>query len=176
MVGLTKKTIQRYETGEIRATYERLSELADALGIEVSKLLDGTGALTASNSQMELIPVYENISCGNGCLALETPTAYEATPKEWLNSGDYFYIRAKGDSMTGVRIHEGDLLLIRQQPVVEDGEIAAVIIDGKAMLKRVYYRDGKLILQSENPNYPPEIVTEGDVRIIGKLKKIVIDM
>jgi repressor LexA len=66
--------------------------------------------------------------------------------------------------------------LIRQQPVVEDGEIAAVIIDGKAMLKRVYYRDGKLILQSENPNYPPEIVTEGDVRIIGKLKKIVIDM
>ena len=123
-----------------------------------------------------LLPIVGRIACGNGQLAYQDIEGYEATPKEWLNGGEYFYLRAKGNSMTGARINDGDLLLIRKQPAVEEGEIAAVIINDEAMLKRVYFRDGKLILQSENPNFPPEIVTEGDVTIIGKLKKLIVNM
>lgn len=71
--------------------------------------------------------------------------------------------------MVGVRIYEGDLLLIRKQPAVDDGEIAVVLINDEAYLKRVYYRDDKLILQSENPKYPPIIADTSETIIIGKL-------
>src|SRR5690606_39970820 len=96
-----------------------------------------------------------------------------------ITGGEYFYRRAEGDSMVGARIHDGDLLLIRKQPDVADGEIAAVLIDDEAMLKRVYRQNGLLVLQSENPNYPPIVVdpknNPRNIRIIGKLKKVVID-
>lgn len=78
--------------------------------------------------------------------------------------------------MAGARIQEGDLLLIRKQPEVEKGEIAAVLIEGDAVLKRVYLNNNQMVLQSENPKYPPVFAPPTDVRIIGKLKKIVIDV
>lgn len=121
------------------------------------------------------IPIVGQISCGSGGVAYEEIEGYEDTPTSWLNGGKYFYLRAKGDSMTNARIYDGDLVLIRRQPEVEDGEIAAVLIDDIAVLKRVYKREDTLILQSENPNYPPKIVKD-DVKILGKLKKIVINM
>ena len=73
--------------------------------------------------------------------------------------------------MTGAGINDGDLLLIREQRDVENGEIAAVIIDGEAQLKKVYKDNDRIVLQSENPNYPPDIKTSGDIKIIGKLKR-----
>lgn len=79
--------------------------------------------------------------------------------------------------MVGARIYEGDLLLIRRQPTVENGEIAAVIIDGEdAVLKRVFNNGDQLVLQSENPNYRPIIVSVKNVRIVGKLKKVIISI
>lgn len=102
---------------------------------------------------------------------------YEVTPKAWLNGGEYFYLKSKGDSMINARIFEGDLLLIRQQPDVENGEIAAVIINGEeAVLKRVHRNGDQLVLQSENPAYQPIFVPPHEARIIGKLKKIVINV
>jgi len=178
-VGLTKKTIQRYENGEIRISMDRLNEIAQALNVDISVLLEGTQdflGLNVDDIETINIPIYGNISCGNGLLVMESPVGYESTPKSWLNGGEYFYLRAKGDSMTGARIFEGDLLLIRKQPIVEDGDIAAVVIEDECVMKRVYYRDGSLILQSENPKYPPIVISEGNVRIVGKLKKIVINM
>ena len=79
--------------------------------------------------------------------------------------------------MVNARIHDGDLVLIRKQDDVDDGNIAAVLIDDNVYLKRVYKSSGKLVLQSENPAYPPmvyEANNEYDCRIIGKLKRIVI--
>lgn len=122
------------------------------------------------------LPIVGSISCGNGVLAYEDIEGYEDTPKSWLNGGEYFYLRAKGDSMINARIHDGDLLLIRQQDSVETGEIAAVLIDGDALLKRIYIEGNTVILQSENPNYNP-IIVDGNkiIKIIGKLKKVVLN-
>lgn len=78
--------------------------------------------------------------------------------------------------MAGARINDGDLLLIRKQPDVENGEIAAVQINDEAVLKRVFKSNGTIVLQSENVNYEPIICQEGTVLILGKLKKIVIDV
>ena len=122
------------------------------------------------------LPIVGAVSCGNGVLAYEDIEGYEDTPKSWLNGGKYFYLRAKGDSMINARINEGDLLLIREQEEVENGEIAAVRIDGDAVLKRVYKKDNTLILQSENPKYEPIIVNgNSNIQIIGKLKKVVLN-
>ena len=84
-----------------------------------------------------------------------------------------FCLTAKGDSMINARIYDGDYVFCRAQPSVENGEIAAVVIGDEATLKRVYYypEEGKLVLNAENPKYPP-IVYVGEelnkTRIIGK--------
>lgn len=72
--------------------------------------------------------------------------------------------------MIGARIKDGDLVYIRQQSDVENGEIAAVLIGSEATLKRVYKKPGYIVLQPENPAYEPIIVTAADepVRILGK--------
>ncbi len=77
--------------------------------------------------------------------------------------------------MINAHITDGALLLIRRQNDVDNGEIAAVLIDGEAVLKRVYKTEDTIILQSENPMYKPIILKRNDmkdVRIIGKLKKL----
>lgn len=122
------------------------------------------------------LPIVGSISCGEGAIAYQEIEAYEDTPRAWLNGGEYFYLRAKGDSMIGARIHEGDLLLIRVQEEVENGEIAAVLIGDDAVLKRVFKTDTALVLQSENPKYDPIIVDKhSDIKVIGKLKKVVLN-
>ena len=84
-----------------------------------------------------------------------------------------FCLKAKGDSMIGARIYDGDIVFIRKQPMVEDGEIAAAIIDDEATLKRVYYDQeaGVLQLFAENPQYKTMRFSGEEldhIRIIGK--------
>jgi len=82
-----------------------------------------------------------------------------------------FALRVKGDSMVGARIHDGDIVFIRRQEDVADGQIAAVIVDGEATLKRVYHVKNGLQLLSENPKYPPMMFTLeecGCIRILGR--------
>ena len=128
--------------------------------------------------ELTKLPIVGAVSCGNGMLAYQEIEGYEEVPTSWLNGGEYFFVRAKGDSMINARIMDGDLLLIRRQEDVESGEIAAVLIDDEIVLKRVYKTNGTIILQSENPKYQPIVVQKSDmknVRIIGKLKKVVLN-
>lgn len=82
-----------------------------------------------------------------------------------------FCLRVKGDSMINARICDEDIVFIRKQPDVNDGEIAAVLIDNEATLKRVYKKKGEIILVAENPAYKP-LVYKGEelneIRILGK--------
>jgi len=172
-IGVTKKTIQRYEIGEIKIDMNRLGDLANALDVKVSELMRGTEPFNEirKDADLVLLPIVGRICCGNGSLAYEDIEGSEPVPKKWVSGGKFFYLRAKGDSMTGAGINDGDLLLIREQRDVENGEIAAVIINGEAQLKKVYKDNDRIVLQSENPNYPPDIKTSGDIKIIGKLKR-----
>ncbi|MGG3893138.1 transcriptional repressor LexA [Geobacillus stearothermophilus] len=176
-VGLTKKTIRRYETGEIRIINDRVLAIADALDIDPADLYEGTDIVEFTD-EVDKLPIVGAISCGNGNIAYEAIEGYEEVPKSWIRGGKYFFLRAKGDSMINARIMDGDLLLIRRQDDVENGDIAAVLIDGEAVLKRVYKTDDTIILQSENPAYKPIILRKDDmknIRIIGKLKKVVLN-
>lgn len=166
-----------YEKGTDNIKLSTLRKLADYFNVPIDYLVDDEieDRTISVIGEMVNIPIVGRISCGNGSVAYENVEGYESVPKEWVTGGDHFFLRAKGDSMIGARIHEGDLLLIRKQDTVENGEIAAVIINGEeAVLKRVYKHDGMIVLHSENPNYPPKFCPPNEVRIIGKLKMNVI--
>ena len=176
-VGLTKKTIRRYETGEIRIINDRVLAIADALDVDPSDLYEGTDVIETTDN-VEKLPIVGAVSCGNGVIAYEEIEGYEEVPSSWIRGGKYFFLRAKGDSMINAHITDGALLLIRRQDDVENGEIAAVLIDDEAVLKRIYKSGDTIILQSENPNYQPIIINKNDmkdIRIIGKLKKVVLN-
>ena len=82
-----------------------------------------------------------------------------------------FVLRARGDSMINARIYDGDIVFIKSQPDVENGQIAAVVIDDEATLKRVYKQNSFITLQSENPAYPPLVISSSsgkNVKIIGR--------
>ncbi len=185
-IGVEHNTVSNYETGKNRPGNDVLFTIAQVLGISINDLFPPTkGSLSVSikdqeqpygHASLTMLPIVGRISCGDGVLAYEDIEGYEPVPDEWLNGGEHFCLRAKGDSMIGARIHEGDLLLIRQQPDVENGEIAAVLISDEAVLKRVYRNDNQLVLQSENPNYPPIFSPPVGAIVLGKLKKIIINV
>ena len=102
----------------------------------------------------ELLPRVGQIACGEPILAEQNIEDYDRVPMEW---GAQFTLICAGDSMVP-RIQDGDVVAIRKQPSVENGEIAAVRIGDEATLKHVYYSPDKLILQPENPAFPPIVL------------------
>lgn len=118
--------------------------------------------------QMDKIPLIGTIACGSPILAEEHIEGYIDIPKHIQAD---FALSCKGDSMINARIFDGDVVYIRQQDTVENGEIAAVLIDDEATLKRVRLFDDHISLEPENPQYRP-IVLWGEemntVRILGK--------
>lgn len=118
--------------------------------------------------EMRKIPLVGSIACGEPILAEENIDEYISIPKDL--AGD-FALTCKGDSMINARIFDGDIVYIRQQETVENGEIAAVLIDNEATLKRVRLFDDHIVLEPENPMYKPFVYWNEDmnaVRILGK--------
>ena len=116
------------------------------------------------------LPLLGEIACGEPIFADEQKGEYVITD-EGVNAD--FCLKAKGDSMIGARINDGDIVFVQACSIVDDGEIAAVIIDNEATLKRVYYyrEQNKLVLSAENPRYAPFVYENEEldrVRIIGR--------
>ncbi|MCX8045739.1 MAG: transcriptional repressor LexA [Anoxybacillus gonensis] len=178
LLGTTKQTVSRYEIGERKANQDVLFKLSEIFKVSIDDFFPSKKENEVKSIVFTKLPIVGAVSCGNGVLAYQEIEGYEEVPTSWLNGGEYFFLRAKGDSMINARIMDGDLLLIRRQEDVESGEIAAVLIDDEIVLKRVYKTNGTIILQSENPKYQPIVVQKSDmknVRIIGKLKKVVLN-
>ena len=113
-------------------------------------------------------PRLGRIACGQPMRAEENLETYDEVPE---NIQCDFTLKCEGDSMIGARINDGDIVYIRQQPDVENGEIAAVCWNNEMTLKRVYKNKDSVILQAENPLYSPIAITGSDLEyfsIIGK--------
>lgn len=118
--------------------------------------------------KMRKIPLIGSIACGSPILAEEHIEDYIDIPSH-IHAD--FSLTCKGDSMINARIFDGDIVYIRQQDTVESGEIAAVLIESEATLKRVLIYDDHIILAPENPTYKPIICWHEEmntVRILGK--------
>lgn len=116
------------------------------------------------------LPLLGEIACGEPIFANEERESYI---EAGTNIQADFCLKAKGDSMINARIHDGDVIFIRKQEMVANGDIGAVIIDESATLKRVFYYpdDKKLVLQAENPKYEPLVYIGEEldhVHILGK--------
>jgi repressor LexA len=184
-LGVSKQTYSHYENEKRKPGLEMILKLGEIYDVNIQSIFNGdeysSELMQKPPETYEVGPVVYldvvgSISCGNGTYAYQDIEGQEATPRDWLNGGNYFYLRAKGDSMIGERIMDGDLLLIRQQDEVENGEIAVVIINDEAVLKKVTKTNEVVILESANPKYPTKVfsIADNNVRIIGKLKQILI--
>lgn len=172
MVGLSFQQISSYETGHRRPPRDRIPRLAEVLRIPVEEFFDPEdlpeNAYPATDDMVS-IPVIAQVNAGLPRMALESYEETEPVAAHLVSGGDYFWLRVEGDSMIGIGIRPGALVLVRRQPDVNDGEIAVVDVDDEgATLKRVYRLNGQLLLVSENPSYPPMTVPASKARIIGK--------
>lgn len=174
-LGTTRQTIHRYENGTINnIPKDKILTLADTLGTTPSELMGWESATEQYDNILPIrkknLPMLGRIACGEPIYASEEHESY-CIADDGLDAD--FCLRASGESMTGARIYDGDVVFIRMQSSVDNGEIAAVIIGDEATLKRVYYypEEEKLVLSPENPRYAP-LVYVGDelasVRILGK--------
>lgn len=173
LFGANKTTYNRYESGDIKSMP---ADLIDS----ISKKFDINPAWLMGYENVDKymihekvklnvrrLPVLGKIAAGIPIVAQEDLIDYEYVPE---NIKADFCLKVQGDSMIGARILDGDLVYIRQQPDVETGEIAAVLVNGEeATLKRVYKLNGTIVLRSENPNYPEQIYDKKDnITILGK--------
>ena len=184
LLDTTRQSISRYENGERKANQDLLFELASIFKVSlddffpVRNLYDQTNIIKVTPENMVAIPVIGTIACGDPILADENIIGYRYHLKDKLPKGQTFYLTVKGDSMEP-KIPDGSDVLIRMQDDVEDGEIAAVLVNGdsEATLKRVKKQGDIVMLVAENTNYAPYIITEHNpARILGKAVGVSFDL
>ena len=177
MVGYRdRSSIAKVEAGLVDLPQSKISALAKALNTNIMFLLERTDDESPEYCHPDNIipmpatrelPLLGNIACGEPILAEENLDGTVSCPEHVAAD---FALRCKGDSMINARIFDGDIVYIRQQPQVDDGQIAAVLIGDEATLKRVRLFSDHISLEPENPQYRP-IVLWGEematVRILG---------
>lgn len=174
-IGVSRQTVHRYENGTInnipRAKIDRMAALFHITGATLLGYAEPAfpydNALPVGKRRL---PLLGEIACGEPRYADEEQGSVVVSEQSPMAD---FCLRARGDSMVGARIHDGDLVFVRSCSTVENGEIGVVVIEDEATLKRVYYypREQKLILVAENPAYAPLVFLGSEleqIRILGK--------
>lgn len=172
----SRSSIAKIESGKVDLPQTKIKLFADALSTTPAELMGWDDTKESIMSIPNIIPLPSTKKVPLlGKIACGSPITAEENIEDYVDVPDFTYadfaLTCQGDSMINARVMDGDIVYIRLQPEVENGEIAAVLIDGEATLKRVYYQKGKIILQPENNNYPPLIYEKDeilDVRILGK--------
>lgn len=176
-----RATVYRYESDEIEnmptSVLEPLSKILNTTPAYLMGWEDENSDPILENIpgiitpvKLKKIPILGTIACGNPILAEENYDGYFMIDENLPYSD--FVLRAKGDSMIDANIHEGDLVFFRKQNDVDNGTIAAVLIEDEATLKRVNKSNDTLILQPCNTNYNPIIINKSDnkkVLILGQM-------
>lgn len=177
-LGVTEATAQRYERGNIKSIpYEHMCAYGEILNCSPAYLMgweDNSSVMLNNIYPIELkrFPMLGEIACGK-------PTYINEDRESYIMAGTDikadFCLKAKGDSMINARIYDGDIVFVRKQDIVENGEIAAVVVnnDSEATLKRFYYYAEKsmVILKAENPVYEDLIFTNDELNnfhVLGK--------
>lgn len=175
-IGVTKQTLYKYENDLITNIPSDKIEAAAKIGNITPAFLmgwtDDERVLPPYANVRPIgkkrFPVLSEVACGEPILMQDEKELYVDASEDIKAD---FVLIAKGDSMIGARINDGDLVFIRIQQTVENGEIAAVAIDDEATLKRFYKYGDLIVLRSENPEYPEMQFTPDsghEIRILGK--------
>lgn len=163
-----------------------LQEIADALGYSKSCIANyvqtmiGRGMLDCSSgwrsvrtpkmakarSDSKLLPTVGDVACGTPILAEENIEGYFSFSAQILGPGEFFILRAKGDSMIGANIDDGDLVIVRQQDTAKEGEVVVALVNDEATLKRFYIdkKRKKVRLHPENPELSDMFFDKVDIQ------------
>ena len=173
-LGVSKSTVSMYENGGRVPPYEMMERIGRLFDVDMNRLFGQPSVAALPHNlrpvQTRRFPLLGEIACGEPIVA---NAEYEVFVDASSDVKADFCLTAKGDSMIGARILDGDVVFIRAQEMVENGKIAAVIIDNEATLKRWYYfpEKQKLILTPENPAYEPLVFIGdelSDIKCIGQ--------
>ncbi len=182
LLNTSKQVISRYELGQTTPKISVAAAWCQILNVSLDSMLNDDmpvseslagerGSYLANILQLpntKRVPLLGTIACGEPITATENIDQYIEV-SEGIHCT--FALRCKGDSMIDARIMDGDVVYIREQPQVENGEIAAVLIDDEATLKRVYLSDGVVQLVPCNAKYAPMVYAGAQLeqlRILGK--------
>jgi repressor LexA len=169
-VGVSKSAVSRWESGDVaNMGIDKLSRLSEVLSVSALDIINEnrlTEQIIPNKNNTTPIPLLGTIAAGSPILAEQNIEDYFNLDKKIKAD---FCLKIQGDSMINVNILDGDIVFIRKQEELEDGEIGAVLVEDSATLKRFYRENGSVILQAENPLYKPLVISKGNVIILGKM-------
>ena len=142
--------------------------MANYFGVRRTDLTENNEEQQAPLKNAKSVPIIGTIAAGSPLLAEENIVDYFLIDSRV--DAD-FGLTVKGESMINANIFDGDIVFIRKQPNLENGEIGAILLDNEATLKRFSKTNDSVILQAENPNMTdwPRVYTDGNIRVLGKL-------
>lgn len=179
-LGFKYTTFTDWYNGNKYPRIDKIEMLADYFGVLKSDLIEDKSDLPSSvipidTSKGNIIPILGRIAAGLPLYAEQNIEGYTLTD---LNGGaEYFALRVNGDSMNAARIEDGDLIIVRRQEEVENGELAVVMVgDDDATVKRFYVANNTVTLmpQSTNSKHQPQIydLKKTKIRVLGKVIEI----
>jgi repressor LexA len=135
---------------------------------------DGTSGPLARRPEPAYVPLLGDIAAGGPIVAEQAVQSVFPLPREIVGEGTLFLLNVRGDSMVDAAIRDGDWVVVRQQPVAENGEIVAAMIEGEATVKTLRRRDGHVWLMPANPAYDPIPGDEATVlgRVVAVLRRL----
>jgi len=158
---------------------EAYKDMHEAYDAHLNVLTEETTAQYSTlSANMLIVPIVGKIAAGSAITAEENVESYITVENTWnLNHNEVFALRVKGDSMINSRINDGDIVIIKQQPEVENSEIAAVLVnETEATLKKVKrYENGETWLFPSNDNYAPIRIENENARILGKVIQVIFE-
>ena len=170
-LGFSQPIVHNWMCGERYPRINRIETLAAFFGISKADLIEDKQNKPAYRLDSVKIPIVGDVCAGNGILAEENIIEYTGINESLSKRGFFFALNIKGDSMSP-KIPDASIVIVRQQPDVESGQIAICFIEenNEGVCKVVYKKNNDIILQSLNPDYPPLIFQGGKgVQIIGKV-------
>lgn len=178
-LGIPEMTMSNWVKAKTYPRADKIQLLADYFGIYRSDLTEERiSNLFSISTKTIKVPILGTIACGDPIYAEENFRGYKEEIADIVPSGNVFYLEAKGDSMEPT-VPNGAFVMIREQPDVEYGQIAAVLVNGdtEATLKRVKRQGEIVMLVPDNPAHEPYIVTKDNpARIIGRAIKYTQDL
>lgn len=181
LLHISQGAVSQWESGRTNMDYQYAKTLADYFGVTVDYLLGDSNTFTGNELKKEpgaRIPVVGAIRAGIPITAIEDVEDWEEIPAAMARGGDYIALRVRGSSMEP-KIYDGDIAIIRRQESVENGEVAAILINGdEATIKKVKRTPEGIMLIAFNAEvYEPHFYSNQEienlpVRIYGRLVEV----
>lgn len=158
-------TVQKWEDGSAFPRVKTLNKMAEIFDIEVDHLLN----LNIRN-EVSPVPIVGEVKAGYNLYANEDIFGYEYTDNKNYGVGEYFYLKVKGDSMTGLRICDGDIVYVKKQNYINNKEIGVFLLDNNEVtVKKALINRNKITLKAFNDKYEDKTFKLDEVKVLGRV-------